>query len=397
MQTDPPLALDVPRPDADAPRAVADAARPPGGAKATVLILGKLPPPTLGPAVATQILLSSSLAERYRLLHVDTNVHASLDTLGALSLGKVLRNGGIYARFARLLLAEKPDLVLVPISQSTVGFVKDSVFILLSRMLGRRTLVQLRGSNIQNWLASASAPARAYVEGVIRRAQGAIVLGDNLRPLFAPYFPDERIHVVPNGADYAIPSVSRTTGPVRVLYLANLQPSKGIEDVIEAVALLKARGADGFHLDVVGTWRDDATEASCLARVAEHDLPVTFHGPAYDDDKLAFMARADVFVFTPREPEGHPWVIVEALAAGLPVVSTDQGAIVESVLDGVNGAIVATGAPAEIADRLQRLIEDPALRARQAEASRRHYEAHFTEERMVAQLSRAFDRTLQLA
>jgi len=360
-----------------------------------VLLLGKLPPPYLGPAVATEILLNSRLRERYHLLHLDTNVHETLDTLGGLSLRKVWRNGGVYARYARLLRRERPDLVLVPISQSTIGFLKDSAFVLLSRLFGRPTLIQLRGSNLQNWLAGTSRPVRAYVEGVLRKAQGVVVLGDNLRPLFAPYFPDDRIHVVPNGADYRIPPRERRAGPVRVLHLANLQPSKGIEDVVEGVAMLKARGVNGFVLDVVGKWRDARTEEACRARVEADALPVTFHGPAYGADKLAFMARADAFVFTPREPEGHPWVIVEALAAGLPVISTDQGAITESVLDGVNGFIVASHAPEQIADRLQRLIAEPSLRSRMAEASRRHYEANFTEERMVKRLSGAFDRLLQ--
>src|SRR5690606_34933137 len=197
------------------------------------------------------------------VLHVDTNVHASLDTLGSLDLRKVWSNVGVYGRFVRTVLAKKPDLVLIPISQSTVGFLKDSVFVLLSRLFRRRTLVQLRGSNIQNWLAQASRPVRAYVEGVLRTTQGVVVLGGNLRHLFAPYFPGERIHVVPNGANYRIPACMIGPGPVRVLYLANLQPTKGIEDVILSLVHLKERGVGGFDLDVVGRWRDAETEAAC--------------------------------------------------------------------------------------------------------------------------------------
>ncbi len=362
-----------------------------------IVLLGKLPPPYMGPAVATKILLDSALSERYELLHVDTNVHASLDTLGGWDVRKVWKNLSVYAQFAALLRRERPALVLIPISQATLGFLKDSVFILLSRLFGRKTLVQLRGSNIQNWLAEAPAPVRAYVEAVLRTAQGAVVLGGNLRHLFADYFPDHRIFVVPNGADYAVSRREARGGEVRVLYLANLQPTKGIEDVIRGVKLLKERGVEGFVLDVVGAWRDERTRRTCLRLVEEHALPVTFHGPAYDAAKLAFMAQADVFVFTPRAPEGHPWVVVEALAAGLPVLSTDQGAITESVRDGVNGFIVEPRNPRQIADRMQRLIEHPELRARQAAASRRHYEEHFTEAKMVERLSAAFDHVLQEA
>ena len=355
----------------------------------TVLLLGKLPPPVMGPAIATQILLRSSLAERCRLVHLNTNLHASLRTLGTLSVKRVARSLGVYARFAGLARRERPDVVLIPISQTTLGFLKDSVYILLSRLLGRTTLIQLRGSNLQNWLAASSAPTRAYVGAVLRRAQGVIVLGDRLRHLFEPYLPAERIYVVPNGGDYQLPAPDRVAergGPVRVLYLANLIPAKGIEDVLLAAARLKEAGLTGFVVDVVGTWKVDAFRARCQAIVEAHGLPVTFHGPAYGADKMDRMARADVFTFTPRMPEGHPWVIVEALASGLPVVASDQGAIAESVRDGVNGFVVGSHAPQDIADRLRRLIEDPALRARMSEASRDLYAAEFTEQRMVDRL-----------
>ena len=66
---------------------------------------------------------------------------------------------------------------------------------------------------------------------------------------------------------------------------------------------------------------------------------VQFHLPATGGDKLQFFTDADVFVFTPRQREGHPWVIVEAMAAGLPVISTDRGAIAETVIDGESGWI----------------------------------------------------------
>ncbi len=363
------------------------------------MMLGKLPPPYMGPAIATQILLSSGLTEHYEVFHVDTNVHDSFDTLGVWKLSKVWKNLGVYAQFAEALRRERPNLVLIPISQATLGFLKDSIFILLSKLFGRKVLIQLRGGNIQNWLAGVSVPVRAYVAAVLRTAQGAVVLGNNLRHLFADYFPEDRIFVVPNGANYyRSHPISRREArgrQVKVLYLANLQPAKGIEDVIRGVKLLKERGVNSFVLDVVGAWQDVETKETCLQLVEEHALPVIFHGPAYNADKFKFMAQADVFVFTPREPEGHPWVVVEALASGLPIISTDQGAITESVRDGVNGFIVEPHSPWQIADRVQRLIEHPALRCRQGEAGRRHYEENFTEEKMVERLSAAFDRVLQ--
>ena len=350
----------------------------------------------MGPAIATEIILHSKLNENYELIHVDTNVHQSLLTMGGWSLKKVGQNIGIYLHFLSVLHREKPDLTLIPMSQTTIGFLKDAVFIVLSGLFSNRTLVQLRGSDIKNWLARSSRLTNAIVRFALGYADGVIVLGEKLRHLFADYFRPEQIHVVPNGANYALSrnTPQKSKRQLNILYLANLMPSKGIDDVIEAVHILKKKGVDNFVVDVVGNWTDEATQARCIRKVRSDSLPVIFHGRAVGKMKLHFLERADFFVFVPRAPEGHPWVIVEALAAGLPVISTDQGAITESVLEGINGYIVEPSRPRHLAERMKQLIEQPELRRAFSAASKAHYIKNFTEERMVERLNMVFDKVM---
>lgn len=359
-----------------------------------ILLLGKLPPPYIGPAIATRILLRSELCRRYQVLHLNTVAVADVRAIGRWQFRKLWKHAVLYGRLVRLLARARPDLTLVPISQSTLGFLKDAPYILLSRLFGVTTVVQLRGSDIQNWLARATPVTRAFAGFVLRSAQGVIVQGQRLRSLFAGYFPPERIFVVPNGADYDVPSVVRS-GPVRVLFLSSLAASKGIEDALEAVRIAREKGAADFVLHVVGMWREAETRERCEALVAAHDLPVRFHGPAYDEDKLRHLAAADIFLYPPRGTQGHSWVIVEALAAGLPIVATDRGPIEESVREGHNGFIVPPGAPARLAHPLRLLVDDETRRRRMGAASRAHYLAHFTERKMVECFSRCFDALLQ--
>ena len=107
------------------------------------------------------------------------------------------------------------------------------------------------------------------------------------------------------------------------------------------------------------------------------------------------MAEADIFLFPPRSPEGHPWVLVESMASSLPVIATDMGAIVESVVDGVNGYIVNPGKPTEIFEKLTYLIKNPQIRQEMSRNSRRLYEEKFTEDRMVQNLASVFNKILQ--
>ena len=125
-------------------------------------------------------------------------------------------------------------------------------------------------------------------------------------------------------------------------------------------------------------------------------IPVQILPPASGEEKLRFYEEANIFVFPPRAPEGHPWVIVEAMAAGLPIISTDQGAITESVINGINGFIVDTKNPSQIAEKLEYLINHPEIREKMGRESRRLYEENYTEGIMVEKLTNAFKTILSM-
>ena len=93
-------------------------------------------------------------------------------------------------------------------------------------------------------------------------------------------------------------------------------------------------------------------------------------------------------------PEGQPWVIVEAMAAGLPIIATAQGAIPESVIDEANGYLVPKQDPEALAEKMRSLILDSDLRAKMGKQSRIFYEKSFTEEVMIRSLSIVFRRVL---
>lgn len=363
--------------------------------KTTICIFGKLPPPYMGPAIATQILLQSGLKNNFHLVHIDTKINEDLRGMGSWSIKKLLKNLGIYFAIIKNGLKVKPNLVLIPISQSTVGFIKDSFYILISRLFSKNIVLHLRGSEFKIWMDRSSPITRIYVKLIFSLCDGVIVLGKSLRYLFHGYFPENKIFVSPNGGDYNIPSKEiGDSSVIRILYLGNLQPSKGIEDVIEAIRLLPTTIKKQLQVDALGGWRNEETKQGCLRKIEENNLPITIHSPEKSHHKLQMMSNADIFLFPPRAPEGHPWVIVEAMAAGLPIISTDRGAIIESVLHEENGFIVPVSDPQAIADRIQELINFPEKRQRMGLNSRKHYLTNFTEAAMVENLTKIFNQVI---
>lgn len=363
--------------------------------KKKVMILGKTPPPFMGPAVATLILLKSELAQTFNLIHVNTKINDDLRNIGKFNFRKLWNNISLYTTMFSKIRSGKPNLILIPISQSTIGFLKDSIFIWIGILCRKKILLHLRGSDFRRWLNSTSKLNRFFVKKTIAKTNGVIVLGNNLKPLFKDLIPDDNIYVCPNGGTYVFKeNTIENKAKIKLLYIGNLLPGKGIEDVLSSLTKLPTEILNKIELTVKGEFLVYDTKIKCLQIVSDNNLPVEFMSASHPISKFDLLSDADIFLFPPREPEGHPWVIIEAMAASLPIISTDQGAIIESVIDGSNGFIVPPFQPDIIADKIKLLVSDPILRKKMGAESLNYYKKEFTEERMVEKLTNIFNTVI---
>jgi len=275
-----------------------------------------------------------------------------------------------------------------------MGFIKDAVFLKWGWITGRKMVVQLRGSDLKNWQERSSSLTRWLYRFWVKKAEGAIVLGEGLRYLFEPEFPEEKIFVVPNGVDLEFPIREKNEGKLKLLYLSNFLPGKGFLQVLEGLDLLNNDLSGKIKLEAAGSWDNEGYMAKCSLLMDESAVEILIRGPVSGEVKSMMLAEADLFIFTPTAPEGLPWALIEAASAGSPIISADQGAIKDIVVDGVNGFIVEAGSGKAIADKLELLINDPELRERMGKASRMRYEAGFTENKMVERMSEVFDNLI---
>lgn len=171
--------------------------------------------------------------------------------------------------------------------------------------------------------------------------------------------------VIREGVDfdnYDSPAQPRLAGPVRMVHMGAMEPRKGQEYALEAMALLKKEGVD-TTLTLIGGGAD---EAMLRQRVADLRLgdAVTFAGPQPDPRRL--LQSADLFVFPSRQ-EGFSIALLEAMASGLPVVATAVGGNQEALVDGQGGRLVPPQDPPALAAAIAELARD---RARLAEMGR---------------------------
>lgn len=351
------------------------------------MLLGKLPPPYIGPAVATQIILGSTLlAERFDLHHFDTRINASVSEMGKFRLSKLAVLGRMYSAFRQKMRRVKPAVVIVPIAQTPAGFLKDVPFIRIASAAGAEVIVQLRGSEFREMYYRLGAWRQRRLRYELGKAGAAVVLGDNLRYIFEGFFPDDRIYTVPNGGDFSFPE--RKNKALRVTYLANCLPGKGLKELLLALDILaREKDLPAFEFRAYGSWDNASYRSDCEA-IADrpHMGHCRFTGPVSGDAKWQALADSDIFVFAPKSPEGHPWSLVEAAAAGLPLISTDRGAIAQNVIDGRNGFLLSDPNPEHLAEALRKLLTDPVLRKSMGAESRKLYEERFTGAQMARRL-----------
>ena len=356
-----------------------------------IIFLGKLPPPYIGPAIACQMILNSKLKDEFRLIHLDTSDHRDINTLGKIDFGNIYHALHQYYLMVMLLIRYPDAMVYVPAGQTTIGYIRDAVFILMAKLAGRKVITHLRGGNFLNWYNKAPGYARKIVRFVHPGVSAQIVLGNNLRPLFNWLLPESRIYVVPNGGNYSIPAVQKDPGKVIILFLGNFIGTKGVLEVLYASEYLQDL-KDKIEFRFAVSWRDAATKEAFLQYKEKHpELPITIVGPVQGAVKFELLAGSDIFVFPTYYPnEGHPWVIVEAMCAGLPVISTDHAAIRESVIESVNGYLVPKKDAKAVADKIRYLIEHPDERKKMGAESRRLYNEGFTHEIMIKRLGDVF-------
>jgi glycosyltransferase involved in cell wall biosynthesis len=216
--------------------------------------------------------------------------------------------------------------------------------------------------------------AYVFASRVVANSQAA---ADRLRH---ERVPARKIGVIPNGIDVGgfAPTASKERLR-RIVTVANLRKEKAHEVLLEAAGIVLARHADAEFWIVGGGARYD--ELTALARRRGVDGRTRFFG--HRDDVPALLAESDIFVL-PSRSEAFPGGLIEAMAAGLPIVATAVGGNRELVQHRRNGLLVPPDDAQALAAAVVELIESPGNAAAYGRAARGSVENGFSFERMVS-------------
>ena len=203
------------------------------------------------------------------------------------------------------------------------------------------------------------------------------------RQLASEGVPAERVTIIPNGVDVDRFPARKSVRPIStVVTIANLRREKAHEVLLTAAARLLCRHPQlRFVIAGDGPRLQELRALAASLRIANH---VTFLG--HSEEVPTLLAEADVFVL-PSRSEAFPNSAIEAMAAGLPVVASAVGGLLDLIDDGETGVLVRPDDPGALAEALERLIHSPARAAAIGAHARDEVTRRYSFDRMV----RAFE------
>ncbi len=365
-----------------------------------ILLLNYEFPPLGGGAGRATFHLAHGLVERGHRVRIVTSrwrehepwavAGATLDAVPTARRGIHecgLRGAAQYVLRARELLRHIIREERFDVSHSFFSLPTGPLSLWLKTKIGLPYIVSLRGSDVPGYDPYAEQVTHKLLLPLTRRiwreAHRTVPNSHGLRELAQRTLPDCEMEVIYNGIDASlfrplVPYGQRPVPPLRILCVSRLLERKGIHVLLEAFSrvvtpevLLTIVGEGGYEQRLRELTGQLGLEAA-----------VDFAGYIPNERMPQVYSEAHIFAL-PTEAESFAMVFPEAMACGLPIVSSTAGAVPEIVRDGEEGLLVPAGDVEALAEALQRLLEDEPLRTKMAHNARQRAETCFTWDAVV--------------
>jgi glycosyltransferase involved in cell wall biosynthesis len=317
----------------------------------------------------------------------DRAPHLCFEAMETRGGGAVWLSAGFLAvSLMRLWLARKGGVVLHVNVAERASIFRKGILVLAGRAWGIPSILHLHAAELTTPQGRLGYLGRKFAFHMFHRADRVVVLGKKWKDFLADQFdlPKDRISILSNGVpDYGLRNSPGHLLPEELVFVGNLLPRKGLNDLLQALSspLLKDKA---WRLSVIGSGN-----AAALYREAEAvgvGPRVRFLGWQNRLSVIAHMRNAAA-VILPSHAEALPLVVLEALSLGVPVITTEVGAIPDWLTDHKNALLVPPHAPLRLAKAIAEILTDPQMAAEIGRAGRDIYDCEFRLEIFIANLT----------
>ncbi|REL33825.1 glycosyltransferase family 1 protein [Rhodohalobacter sp. SW132] len=286
-------------------------------------------------------------------------------------------------------------VILISSSLGYGGFVRDGIFSLLSTKKHKR-IIFFRGWNpsfekkINN-----SRILRFWLQKTFLKADHIIVLSSEFKKKLSDWGYTGQISTETTVVDEKLLNDfkfrERKSEVKNLLFLSRIEKAKGIFEAVDAVSLLLKQGRD-IQLTIAG---NGAAMDNLKEHIYNFDTDgITLKGYVEGEDKMNCLISADLFLF-PSYHEGMPNSVLEAIAFGLPVLTTRVGGIPDFFEDGKMGLFLDNREPEHIAEKIEYLLGRPELMKEMSEYNYNYAKEHFYASKVAARLEKIIDDVVE--
>jgi glycosyltransferase involved in cell wall biosynthesis len=345
-----------------------------------ILIVGQLPPPYHGSNVMAKSMLSALALKGYKTIFVDKLFAKSIDTIGKPTLRKIFRVPVLAFQIIMTCMFKRPVMCIYFIAVGKSAFIIDAFLLLLIRSCQVPYILRFGGKGYRE-LQNESFIWKFIVSHTLSKALGGIVLGQIMKGDVNMFISNHKLVYVPNGVVVNQTELNKKNSKqVQILYLSNLVPSKGALEYLKAADIV-IRKHHNVRFILAGVASSQSFSDRLRYYIASNKLDgyVKMPGGVIGEQKEKLLASSDIFVFPSYfKYEVFGTVNIEAMGFGLPVISSKEGAISETVEDGVNGFIIDPKSPEDIADKISILVNNPDLRQKMGIKGREIFKSKYS-------------------
>jgi len=288
------------------------------------------------------------------------------------------------------------SIVHLNTSLNPKAYWRDLMYLFVAKALGARVVYQVHGGQLPRKFFAKSRLLTSFLRWTLGLPDVVVVLAQVELRAYREFIPGQQVVVLPNGIDCrpfsGVPTVrSDPARPLQLVYIGRVAREKGLYETLQGLRLAHELCVD-TRLVVAGSGAEEAR----LRRYAQAlgiGARVCFVGPVFGNDKVKLLSGADVMVL-PSYSEGLPYALLEAMAAGVPVIATPVGAIPDVASDGTHGFLVPPRDGKAIAEALAILAGDREKLSWMSRACRRRIRAAFSIERLAQELSFHYARLI---
>lgn len=382
----------------------------------------------LGSVAPTSEKQDASVVKTIRVLHIINGEFFAGAERVQMHLGRCLPSYGVQADFVALKSGRFADqfdlseskLFLAPmrhrfdlrVTQRILAMIADQQYDLLHAHTPRSAMITSRLSKQLGvpWVYHLHSPAardsshrwrnrlNCWIERCsLRTVSELVAVSNSLRgQAIADGWPAERITVVHNGVPAVCPAreLSPVAGKTWTLgMVALMRPRKGLEVALESLAILRDRGIV-VNLKFIGPFECDSYQHAIQALIQSHALQSQVEFVGFTKDVPQALTTVDALLLPSLYGEGLPMVVLEAMAAGVPVVATRVEGTPEAIRHGIDGLLAEPQNAVSLSEPIAALVNGQYHWAAMSSAARQRHAALFSDQAMAAKLADVYRKVV---